>query len=91
LALRYAPELLSGRFGAGEHSNENVEDRLDVPQVEETLDSAANRAILALQLAMLHRIQAVEERLAKLVTDQRESETRTSLGARWPRAFSNLR
>jgi len=59
--------------------------RLDVPRVEETVDSAANRTILALVLALLRRTRALGERLQGLVEREVESETRTSLAARWPK------
>jgi hypothetical protein len=61
--------------------------RLDVPRVEETVDSAANRTILALVLALLRRTRALNEGLQGLVDKDSESpsETRTSLAARWQR------
>ena len=59
--------------------------RLDVPVVEETLDSAANRAVLALLLALVRRACGVLERLQGLVDREQDSETRTSLATRWPR------
>jgi hypothetical protein len=58
--------------------------RLDVPVVEETLDSAANRAVLALALALLRRGRALQARLSELVDRERESETETPLASRWP-------
>jgi hypothetical protein len=57
---------------------------LDVPVTEETLDSAANRAMLALLLALIRRGQSLLARLQELVGRQQESETRTSLHVRWP-------
>jgi hypothetical protein len=57
---------------------------LDVPVVEETLDSAANRAILALLLGLLRRGRALYERLEALVALKRESATETPLAQRWP-------
>jgi hypothetical protein len=59
--------------------------RFDVPKADETLDCAANRAMLALQLAMLRRIQTVVEELGKRVSNEASSETRSPLRARWPR------
>lgn len=58
--------------------------RLDVPFVEETLDAAANRAMLALVLALIRRARSLHERLQELVDREPDSETRTSLGTRWP-------
>ena len=58
--------------------------RLDIPRFVETVDSAANRAILALTLALLRRSRALRERLQCLVDSEVVSETRTSLAVRWP-------
>ena len=71
---------------------ENVEEdselpaniRLDVPVVQETLDSAANRTMLALILALLHRARSLDQTLQRLVSREAHNETRTSLGPRWP-------
>jgi len=60
------------------------EQRLDVPLVEETLDSAANRAMLALALALLRRGRALHDQLQMLVQREVESETETPLASRWP-------
>ena len=57
---------------------------LAVPIVEETLDAAANRAMLALTLALIRRARSLRERLQELVERDPVSETRTSLSARWP-------
>lgn len=59
--------------------------RLDVPRVEETVDSAPNRAILVLVLALLRRTRGLSERLQSLVERESVSETRTSLAVRWPK------
>ncbi|MGA2001702.1 MAG: DUF2357 domain-containing protein [Terriglobales bacterium] len=61
-----------------------TESRVDVPVVEETVDSAANRAMLALILALLRRAQTLFERLQTAVDHDVVSETRTPLAARWP-------
>lgn len=58
--------------------------RVDVPRTEETLDSAANRAMLALTLGVLRRALDVAVRLGEAVAKERDSETRTSLADRWP-------
>ena len=58
--------------------------RLDVPVVEETLDAAVNRAMLALIHAFLRRTRSLRDRLQELVDREASSETRTSLGSRWP-------
>jgi hypothetical protein len=63
--------------------------RIDVPSIEETVDSAANRAILALLYAVVRRVHMLLDRLEAIVASERLSETRTPLAARWPirRAF----
>lgn len=58
--------------------------RLDVPVVEETLDAAVNRAMLALMRSLLRRTRSLRDRLQTLVDREPSSETRTSLGSRWP-------
>jgi hypothetical protein len=58
--------------------------RLDIPVVEETLDAAANRAMMALVLGLLRRVRALRERLQQVIDRERISDTRTSLSARWP-------
>jgi len=88
-SMRHAPNLSmdsSGPIGELASSGGGL---LDVPQIEENLDSPPNRAILALQLALLRRTRTVVERLGKQVEKERHSDTRTSLSQRWPkrRAF----
>lgn len=59
--------------------------RFDVPRTEESLDSAANRALAALTQAVRTRCRTLAVRLERLSTNPRaESETRTSLATRWP-------
>jgi hypothetical protein len=58
--------------------------RLDVPITEETVDSAANRAMLALLLGLIRRTTGLGESLQRQVESEQESETRTLLRARWP-------
>jgi len=58
--------------------------RLDVPVVEETLDSAANRALKYLATAVLQRVRTVAVALEHRVAREVESETRTPLASRWP-------
>jgi PD-(D/E)XK nuclease superfamily len=58
--------------------------RLDVPVVYETLDCAANRAMLALVLALMRRTRNLLGRLQSAVDCEVESETRTLLSRRWP-------
>jgi hypothetical protein len=53
--------------------------RLDVPVVEETLDAAVNRAMLALIHALLRRTRSLRDCLQGLVDREPSSETRTSL------------
>jgi hypothetical protein len=61
-----------------------ADSRLDVPLVEETVDSAANRAMLALLLALIRRATTLTGRLQSLVDGEQDSETRTLLSSRWP-------
>lgn len=59
--------------------------RFDVPRTEESLDSAANRALTALAQAVRTRCRSLLARLERLSTNPRAvSETRTSLATRWP-------
>jgi hypothetical protein len=57
---------------------------LDVPVVEETLDAAANRAMLALLLGLRRRAQTLRDRLQQAVDREAPSDTRTALATRWP-------
>jgi hypothetical protein len=57
---------------------------LDVPQSEETLDSAANRAMLTLAIGLLRRGRNLHERLQTAVGRESASETTTALASRWP-------
>ena len=59
--------------------------RLNVPLVEESLDSAANRTMLAMVRALLARSRDLRHRLQAEVQRGHDSDTRTSLAARWPR------
>lgn len=63
---------------------QGIDTRLDVPLVEETVDSAANRAMLALLRAMLRRARVLLVTLQDTVERTAESETRTTLQTRWP-------
>jgi hypothetical protein len=58
--------------------------QLDVPSIEETVDAAANRAVLALITVMLRRTTFLRDLLQGLVERESTSETRTSLAERWP-------
>jgi hypothetical protein len=58
--------------------------RVDVPVVQDTVDADANRAMLALILALIRRGQTLLERLQTAVDREVLSETRTPLVARWP-------
>jgi hypothetical protein len=60
------------------------ESHVDVPAIEETVDGAANRAILVLLKALSRRAQTVLVRLQADVDREIVSETRTPLAARWP-------
>ena len=84
-ALLRSPAIALFVAGADELPAFAQNSRLDVPRVEETVDSAANRTILALVLALLRRTRALGERLQGLVEREIVSETRTSLAVRWPR------
>lgn len=61
-----------------------AESRLDVPLVHETLDCAANRAMLALLLALVRRATSILALLQRVVDREPESETRTPIARRWP-------
>lgn len=84
-ALVRSPAIAFFGAGADELPAFAQSSRLDVPRVEETVDSAANRTILTLVLRLLRRTRALGECLQSLVDRERLSETRTSLAARWPR------
>jgi hypothetical protein len=58
--------------------------RLNVPVIEETMDTTANRALLALTRGLLRRVTMVLDRLGGQVAREAASETRTPLAARWP-------
>jgi hypothetical protein len=58
--------------------------RLNVPITEETLDSAANRAMLALVIALLRRVSGVRDQLEAAVLKEQRSDTETPLAPRWP-------
>lgn len=58
--------------------------RIDVPSIEETVDSAANRAILALIHAVVRRARTLLDLLDAKVASEQLSETRTPLVERWP-------
>ena len=84
-ALLRSPAIALFVTGAGELPAFTQNSRLDVPRIEETVDSAANRTILARVIALLQRTRALGESLQGLVDRESPSETRTSLTARWPR------
>lgn len=56
---------------------------LDVPAVEETVDTPANRALLFFLRAVLARVRQVREDL-ELEAQREEEATRTAPGRRWP-------
>lgn len=60
------------------------ESRLDVPSIEETVDSAGNRAMLSLLRALSRRTKALYAALKARTEGAADSETRTGLAARWP-------
>jgi hypothetical protein len=62
----------------------DIRSRLDVPTIEETLDSAANRAVRAVIEALRLRARSLLVRLQDMVSREELSETRTALAARWP-------
>lgn len=76
-------------FGEGESGMGifNPAMRLDVPRVEETRDSAANRTLLYMVRAVLQRVRYVRQRLEIEVRKEErrgdQSGTRTPLSARW--------
>lgn len=83
LALRSpgAAAFLSGNFS---YVQAVREPHLNVPAVEESLDSAANRCLLALLGSVLRRTRAVCDRLQVQVDREQASDTRTPLAPRWP-------
>jgi hypothetical protein len=84
-ALLRSPGAISAVMGIGAGDLGDRGARLDVPESEETLDSAANRTMLALQLALLRRTYTVTEELIKKVSNEPLADTRTPLRVRWPR------
>ncbi len=60
------------------------ETSIDVPVVEPSLDSPANRCLLALARALQLRIRGVSTGLARLAEAESPSSTRTDLAPRWP-------
>lgn len=69
---------------SGREPRFDLQMRLDVPAVDETVDSAANRAMLALLQAVRRRARAVHAALQKRVDNDDDSGTRTELVSRWP-------
>src|SRR5690606_28939586 len=55
--------------------------RFDLPFAEETVDNAANRAMRHFLDHVVARLRRVREQLAR---EEKSSETRTDLSARWP-------
>lgn len=64
--------------------------QVDVPRIAETTDSAANRTLLALVLALSMRTKTVIERVRDLTEREERSDTRTPLVTRWPRRHEFL-
>jgi hypothetical protein len=83
-ALLRSPAVALFFAGAEDATAFGADTRLDVPVVEETVDAAANRSMLALVLALLRRARALRDRLQHAVDHESISDTRTSLAARWP-------
>ena len=84
-ALR-SPHLLPAlRFGGSGSTLTGKSPHFDVPVVQETLDSAANRCIAALARNVLHRTTRLKLELGELVEKENPSKTRTALSARWSR------
>ena len=59
--------------------------QVNVPSMEESVDSAANRAMLAMMRAMAGRSRELLRCLPSEIANEPESETRTPLAVRWPR------
>ena len=57
---------------------------LSVPSAQESLDSAANRAIAKITAVLAHRARSLLTLLAKKVAAEPSSPTRTALADRWP-------
>lgn len=66
------------------HTTRHTDVRFDVPTIQQTLDSAANRAMLALLQRLRVRVRALRDRLRVIVAKEQPSDTRTSLKDRWP-------
>jgi hypothetical protein len=72
-------------FGHGEAAAPiRGHERLDVPVVEDTLDAAPNRALLALTIAVRRRALSLISRLQHQIDHEGDDATRTSLARRWP-------
>jgi hypothetical protein len=84
MALARSPAVAVLFAGSDDVPAFAADSRLDVPVMEETLDSAANRAMLNLVLALIRRARSLHVRLQELVDREPESQTRTPLATRWP-------
>jgi hypothetical protein len=58
--------------------------RFDVPIPEESLDSSANRTMLAILTGLIRRGRELRDVLQALSEREQVSQTRSSLAARWP-------
>lgn len=71
-------------FEAAQSQAIKAEPYYDLPWYEEHYDGPANRCITALLLAVQRRARDLLVRLENLVDRDTDTETRTSLGQRWP-------
>jgi len=83
--LRHSPGLLAALIDHQKNSGNIRDARLDVPRIEETLDSAANRALLAMIQKLLRKTINLREAIEAKVATGKTSDTRTALAGRWPR------
>lgn len=84
LAVLLRSSALSLLDESGRERRFDLQMRLDVPTADETVDSAANRAMLALLHAVRRRTLSVHAALQKRVDNDDDSDTRTELVSRWP-------
>ncbi len=83
------PQLLAALVGETKTSNAvEALPPFDVPVVDDTLDSDANRYIAAVTQAVARRAVRLQKTLEAAVERERQSATRSDLASRWPRRRS---
>jgi hypothetical protein len=79
----FVAAVLTGRESTSEAPAADL--NLDAPVVEQHLDNAANRCLVAMVRAVLRRIEHCRVELGKIATSEKNpGDTRTSVAARWP-------